>query len=351
MNRLDRALGILLLLRGGKRVSAPELSKRFEVSARTIYRDIAALAELGVPVFAEPGRGGGFRLMSGYFVPPVMFTTGEMTSLLVGLALLRRLKARPFAADLDTAEQKLLAAVPEHLRQAIARAPHIIGFERTPADLFHPEPESLPEGDAYDDTVSATISTFLQGTLDRKALALQYCSPYRGDERRKHEERLIVAPCGLFWDRERWYLVGKKRGRDRVQLWRADRVTLIEPDISRPDESAFDFDVNRLLGRQWLREAMAHWIKSSPVTLRLTQAQADRLRQDWYYRHAQYRDAGDGGVLLTFGEDDQARVFELLRWLGPGAALVEPAAWRAAFRAELEAMLEADRQMDLRASN
>ena len=63
MNRLDRGLGILLVLRDGKAISATELSRRFEVSTRTIYRDIETLSSLGVPVYAEMGRAGGFRLV------------------------------------------------------------------------------------------------------------------------------------------------------------------------------------------------------------------------------------------------------------------------------------------------
>src|SRR5689334_10562327 len=102
MNRLDRALGILLVLRGGKAISAAELSRRFEVSTRTIYRDVGALSALGVPVYAEMGRAGGFRLAEGYFLPPVMFSVREGISLVLGLGLLRNLRASPFAAERET---------------------------------------------------------------------------------------------------------------------------------------------------------------------------------------------------------------------------------------------------------
>jgi len=116
MNRLDRALGILLLLRGGRAFSAAELSRRFEVSTRTIYRDVDMLCTLGVPIYAEMGRAGGFRLVEGYFLPPITFSVGEATSLLTGLALLGRLRVRPFSADLAAAGDKLLAEVAERLR-------------------------------------------------------------------------------------------------------------------------------------------------------------------------------------------------------------------------------------------
>src|SRR5262245_23815104 len=154
MNRLDRALGILLLLRSGKTLSAAELSRRFEVSTRTIYRDVEMLAAVGVPIYAEMGRDGGFRLAEGYFLPPGMVAVGEAVSLLLGLTLLRRLRARPFAAELETSGQKLLAAVPDQLRAALAHAQQIVGFERLPADIFHPErPDSAPSGGGADEGV------------------------------------------------------------------------------------------------------------------------------------------------------------------------------------------------------
>jgi predicted DNA-binding transcriptional regulator YafY len=84
---------------------------------------------------------------------------------------------------------------------------------------------------------------------------------------------------------------------------------------------------------------MEHWRQRAPVTIRLLPAQAQRLQQDWYYRHAHFVPDPPAHVLMTFGEQDSAIVLELLRWLGPGAELLEPAAWRAKLREELQQML------------
>jgi predicted DNA-binding transcriptional regulator YafY len=127
MHRFDRALGILLLLRSGATVSAAELARRFEVSQRTIYRDVETLSAVGVPVYAEMGRNGGFRLLPGYFLPPITFSRGEATALLVGVAMLRRLRTTPFASELETATQKVLAALPDATRDAIRRVEGVIG--------------------------------------------------------------------------------------------------------------------------------------------------------------------------------------------------------------------------------
>ncbi len=334
MNRFDRILGILLYLRSGKSVSASQLAERFEVSSRTIYRDMEALSSLGVPVYAERGREGGFQLLEGYFLPPLMFSTTEAISLLLGVAFLHNLKAKPFEAELETAEQKLLVAMPDRLRTILEDARRIIGFEDITHDAFHPEPDLASVNANSRLSRSKIVSIFLQAILNGKTVEIQYLSPYR-----QNATTFKADPFGVFWDRDRWYLVGKQHGReDSPRFWRADRVFKVWP--AGPLESSHpEFDVQRLLGHNWLKAAMATWSRSAPVKIRVTSAQAERLRQDWYYRHAAYQPLDDGCFLMTFGEDNCEIVLELLRWLGPGAELIEPEKWRQAVRDELRQML------------
>jgi len=336
MNRFDRALAILLLLQGGTMLSAADLAKRLEVSKRTIYRDIDTLATVGVPVYAEPGREGGFRLMEGYFVPPVAFSVGEATSLLIGLVLLDRLRVKPFANDLETAQRKLLAAVPEHLQSVLAQARELIRFEALPHDTFHPEQVSEHEAvPAEGLSESQIITVFLQSLFNGEAVTLEYLSPYG-----QRASTQVQVPKGLVWDRDQWYLVANRADKEgAARFWRVDRVRAIAP-AHRSLAKQPPFDLDPLLGRQWLTEAMSHWAETAPVRIRLTTAQAQRLKQDWYYSHARYAELASGAVEIFFGESNRAFVFELLRWLGPGAELLEPHDWRAAFVEELRGMVD-----------
>jgi predicted DNA-binding transcriptional regulator YafY len=355
MHRIDRALGILLLLRDGASLSAAGLARRFEVSKRTIYRDVETLGMIGVPVYAARGREGGFRLMEGYFLPPVMFSRTEAVSLLMAVTMLRSLRARPFPAELETAEEKLLAAMPGHLRRVLSDAHKVLGAEAAPTDPFHPEAgetqDAPPASGEPGGTVQATaeshaVSAFLQGILDRRLLSLRYRSPYRAND-----DRLQVEPLGIFWDRNRWYLVGRPGhtqesgatgNKEGFRFWRADRVLELRTSmVPTPGDPAFD--VREQLDRKWLGPAMRAWAEESPVRLLITCAQWERLKTDWYYQHARYEQQPGGEVLMTFGEDNREVLFDLLRWLGPGAELIEPSAWRADFRTELEQMLEAYR--------
>ncbi len=337
MQRFDRILGILLFLRSRRSVSASELAQHFAVSTRTIYRDIEALSALGVPVYAERGREGGFQLLEGYFLPPLMFSRDEAVSLLLGLTFLRRLRAQPFPAEIALAEQKILAALPDNLRAMLARAEKIVGFEDLPRDIFHPEPEpstSVLPGAQVESHESGVIRAFLQAILSGQSILLHYRSPYR-----QESQVFSVEPQGLFWDRDRWYLAGQEIADKRVpRIWRADRVVRIKLQLASAGEQG-DFDVSALLGHRWLREAMEHWRACAPVKIRLTTAQAERLRQDWYYQHACFEPLTENTVMMSFGESNPSIALELLRWLGPGAELVEPQGWREMAKAELQAML------------
>lgn len=326
---------MLLLLRDGRVVSARALADRFEVSKRTIYRDLELLSSQGVPLDTEPGRSGGVRLGEGYFLPPVTLGPEEAVSLLLGAIMTRKLGVAPFTRELDDAERKLLAVLPERTRSEMERAARLIGFEAVPDDLLHPERDEAAAGrdPAAARAERDAAAAFLRAILSRSRLTITYNSPYRGPE-----PKTEVEPEGLVWDRDRWYLAGKADGKRR--MWRADRVASFGPGRSMPPVP-LGADVSELLGRRWLKEAMEGWREFSPVRIRMSVAQAARLSRDWYFGNAEFRKAPGGKTDMLYGERDADNAAALVRWLGPGAELVEPKEWRAGIREGLVMMAEA----------
>lgn len=327
VTRLDRALGVLLLLSQGRPWTAARLAQHFEVTERTIYRDIELLGELGVPVVGERGAGGGYRLLEGFVLPPLNLTRREAIALVLGVTILHSLNTTPFRAALETAEGKLLSALPGDVRRVLARARELIAFERVAEDTFHRErtpPQPGIEAEAVD--------AYVQAILDGVSVRVAYASPYRAGP-----ETLDVVPLGLLWDRDRWYLVADAQGEPETRMLRADRVTAIHA-VRRLERAPAD-DVRALLGRSWLGGAMRRWIEAAPepVRLRLTPEQAERLRRDWFYGRARF-ELVDGEHRVTYAEASRERVFELVRWLGPGAELLEPAAWREALREQFASL-------------
>lgn len=334
VTRLERALGILLQLSGGAVRTAPDLAAYFRVAVRTIYRDVEMLALLGVPVVGGRGQGGGYRIDDNYLVPAVAFSRAEATALLLTLSLVRSLRVTPLAGDLATAEKKLLATLPKTLRPLAEQASRLIVFERAASDVFHADP-SLVEELAPVSEESRAVDTFLGAILSRTRVDLHYRSPYRSKPK-VHD----VDALGLLWDRDYWYLVAARVDKTEPLLFRADRVQSIKATTLKQQRDG-DFDVRSLLGRAWLTSAMQSWAKSDGVTIRMNDVQAERLKSDWYYRHAIWTAEPEGGWLMQFSEGDRDLVFALLRWLGPGAELVAPESWRSVFHQQLIGMANA----------
>jgi predicted DNA-binding transcriptional regulator YafY len=336
MQRFDRILGILLFLRSGQIVSASELARHFAISTRTVYRDLETLSLLGVPLYAERGREGGFQLLEGYFLPPLMFTQNEAVAVLLGLALQKNLRVTPFPTEALMAEKKLLAALPERLRAVLTKTENIIGVEKLPEDIFHPETGFTTRKEPEDNVVlneSDIISTFFQAILEGKQVAFQYPS-----RRTQQGYEIQISPYGLFWDRNHWYLVGRPSNRSEAWTWRSDRIIDIRP-LKHGGTTLDEFDIRKMLGRSWLKDAITQWSQQAPVKILLFPRQAERLQQDWYYRHARFEQLENGQIMMTFGESDATIVLELLRWLGPEAELIEPREWRAKVREDLQQML------------
>ncbi|WP_298983008.1 WYL domain-containing protein [uncultured Roseibium sp.] len=314
MNPIERALGILLLLTGGKLVPATALAERFQVSLRTIYRDIDRLIALGVPVDAERGAEGGYRLASGYLQPPVALTRNETAALLAAMALVRSSRTVPLAAELGSAEKKLLASLPKSVHGLLKDADRIVGIEPIPPDIFHSGTKAEPTEDWQ-----TALDGFMAGILDSKRVRFEHVNPSRRTVK-SHD----VEPFGVMFDRDLWYLAGRCVDTDLLKVYRADRVRSLEVSglFFRPDK---DFSIKSLTGGAWLSQAMRRWEKEEDIAeILITPHQARKLSADWYYRHAIFTPAEDGRVLISIPSTERARILPLVRWLGPGAELLGP---------------------------
>ncbi|MGE0212462.1 MAG: helix-turn-helix transcriptional regulator [Parvibaculaceae bacterium] len=316
MNPIERALGIVLALSGTKLVPAAELSRHFEVSIRTIYRDMDRLLRLGVPVEGTRGNEGGYKLAEGYLQPPVGLTREETAALLVALALVRGLKATPLASELDTAEKKLLLSLPSAARALLKDGSRIVGVEAAPEDIFHWEKEVSKPLDG-----GPAVDAFITGILKGRRVRLLYENPYRNTVR-EHE----VEPQGILFDRDRWYLIGRSLEYGDERLWRADKAHTVTVSglAFRPDR---EFTVQRYTGRAWLAAGMARWLEEdrrSVSRIRLTPALAGQLKRDWFYRQARFTEEEGGAILMEVPEVDPRSILPLMRWLGPDAELIAP---------------------------
>jgi predicted DNA-binding transcriptional regulator YafY len=200
MNRTDRLYAIVEELRARcpRAVSASKLAERFEVSARTVERDVLALQEAGVPIYAETGRLGGYALDAARTLPPVNFTPAEAAAIAVTLSATT---ASPFAASARAALTKIMAAMSE---KDVAAARELGGRVL----LFSPSDERPPP-------VPRAVE---EAIMDRRVVRLRYV-----DKNGRETDR-VVEPLAVVGVTPNWYLSAWCRLREDVRVFRVDRI-------------------------------------------------------------------------------------------------------------------------------
>ena len=202
MNRTDRLYAIAEVLRATapRARSARELAERFEVSARTIERDISALQQSGVPIWATPGPGGGYSVDPEMTLPPLNFTADEATAIAVALAASGPI---PFGDAARAALRKLVAAMSSTSREGARELVGRIHLLQQRGQL-----ETTPVVRAVETAVT-----------QRKVLELDYVD--RDGQRTDHR---LVEPYGLAGSEDHWYLMAWCRLRDGGRSFRLDRI-------------------------------------------------------------------------------------------------------------------------------
>lgn len=314
--RASRLLRILLLLESQERTTAAALARDLEVSERTVYRDLDALAAAGVPVYGVPGEGGGYRLVAGY--------RSRLTSLHADEADALALAGLPDAAAqlglssvLAAAQTKLAAALPEELR---GRAGRIV-------DRFHLDDRRWFDGG---DEAVPHLAAIADAVWAARRIRVTYG---RGD----HPARRTLHPLGLVLKAGRWYLVATHRG--QVRTYRVGRVRSVETlDLPALRPAGFD------LADAW-RAAQAAFdarLHAMPVTVRVGDAGLAALRR--HVVAVAGRDlvvdepAGDGWRRARFLTESVEVAHALLLQLGADVEVVAPAELRARTVATVRAM-------------
>ncbi|MFI7531209.1 helix-turn-helix transcriptional regulator [Nocardia salmonicida] len=316
--RASRLVQLLLLLQAGGGATASELARQLEVSVRTVYRDVEALSEAGVPVYSEPGRGGGVRLIDGYRTRLTGLTSDEADAvLLAGLP--------GAAADLGlgtvlaTAQLKMLAALPPELR---GRATRIA--ERVHIDMpgWFARPDETP-----------TLATVADALWHDRRLAITY-------HRRDRTVERTLDPLGLVMKAGTWYLIAREHS--DIRSYRAGRIaTAVSTGESFTRPADFDLAVHwqdsaEQFARSMLRVS-AH-CRISTAHLSLLRLMNDPAAVREALASAGPPDA-DGWADITIPAESYEVLAHALLPLGQHVEVLDPPELRASMTATAAAML------------
>jgi len=205
LKKLDRVTAILTQLQSRPLVRAQDLAEKFDVSIRTIYRDVKTLENAGIPIIGEAGSG--YSLMDGYKLPPVMFTKEEVLSFITAEKLMQKFSHQSLGNHYQTAMEKVRSVLRYSDRNLIENIEKQI-------DIFNYQPKT-------EDTIKNIIPTILESIAEKKQLTIEYKTV---DSKVSHR---TIEAVGIFFEFNYWYIMAYCILRNDFRQFRVDRILQI----------------------------------------------------------------------------------------------------------------------------
>lgn len=291
---------------------AEDMAEYFGVSVRTIYRDLRALEEAGLPVAAEAGKG--YSLVEGYHLPPVMFTQEEAGAMLVGAQLAEHLGDRSIRPHARSGFMKITAVLPPDRKEYLERLHN--------ATAIHLRRVFPTEQDR------ANLTTVQEGVARRRVLRIVYVS--RSQEQRTERD---VEPLGVVYYADNWHMLGYCRLRQGIRDFRADRIEKIAMlEETFPERK--DFVLDRHMENFFRGEGKSHPVR---VLFTHNSARFATERDRFGFIEEAQRDEG---TEMTFRFPDLCQFARWLLGFSPDIRILEPPELKDIMRDLARGMLE-----------
>jgi len=299
MNRIDRLTAILIQLQTKKWITASEIADRYEISQRTVYRDMRALEEAGVPIGSEAGKG--YFIVEGYHLPPVMFTREEAGAMLIAGKLVDKMTDDSVRKWYLSATDKIKSVMPETEKTALEEM-------NAQVEVFHARQR---RGAEYPDNFLTTIQ---QALGKGRCLKIDYHASYN----QERTSGRIIDPLGLVFYGNAWHLIGYCKMRQEMRDFRVDRILKMEiteecTSEKRPGEL-----------KEYFKDL---WLSSDlfEVKVWFDESLATSLGSSKYYFGYIDEYPEGGGVIMSFAVNDYSYIAHWLLSFGLKIKIIQPA--------------------------
>lgn len=306
-----RLISMILLLQSRPTWKAGELADELGVSERTVHRYMGMLEELGIPLYSERGPYGGFALVRGYKLPPLIFTAEEATVLYMGANLVGEVWGQTYKDAVTAVTAKLDNVLPDDLRQEVASARQSLVISGLAARDYRPwEP----------------MIHMLRGCIvGRRCVRLIYQSFALEETCRDIEPYALTFHGGL------WYLVGFCRLRQAMRTFRVDRIQQVTP-LKMPFTIPRDFSA-----RDYITQTLS-FEQNYSVVVHIAAGVAPHIRERYGHWMA-LTEHPDGSVTAQFGASTLEWATGWVLSYGRAVQVLEPPELIACVQAEAEAVL------------
>ena len=295
MNRIDRISAILIQLQSRRVVKAQDIANRFDISLRTVYRDIKTLEEAGIPLIGEAGVG--YSIMDGYRLPPVMFTKEEATAFLTAEKFVEKL------TDTSTSG---------HYQSAMFKVRAVLKSQEK--DMLESMDGNIEVFKGHRNTIIADndhIQTILNSIAAKQVLALEYFALHSQENTQRE-----IEPVGIFFLESFWHAIAWCRLRNDYRDFRIDRIKQLKTT-----------DKKFLNQHPTLKDYIAHTAKvkhMETVVMRVEQSVYSMLSQQKYYSGFVSERNVDGMVEMTFLTSSLEGFARWFVMFGDSAEIISP---------------------------
>ncbi len=273
MNRIDRLTAILIQLQTKRVVKAEEIADRFDISLRTVYRDVKALMEAGVPIGSEAGKG--YFIVDGYHLPPVMFSQEEASAMLTAGKLVEKMTDDSVRKAYESALLKIKSVLNDHDKDYLENLQSSIQVFRFPDQQAEPANEYMSE-------VTRAVSR-------KEVLHINYYSANTGEATERK-----VEPIGMVYYSGRWHLIAWCRLRNGYRDFRVDLIRSLK-------STGENFDSRNLLTLQeYFNRLTQEHQGMQKVTVIFDKSVAKFVRHAKYYYGYVSEDVLENAVRMTF---------------------------------------------------
>ncbi|QGU96180.1 WYL domain-containing protein [Clostridium bovifaecis] len=195
----------LIMYVNTKRIfTAQDVAYEFNVSVRTAHRYLMEISELGVPLYTDQGRNGGYRILENRALPPIIFDENEASAIFFAFQSLKYYKSLPFDTNIDSASKKLYFSLPDDIKKKIRRLEFVLSFWNPKRDIDSP-----------------FLKEIIEAAIKNNIVIIDYQSKTKNNLRE-------VKPIGVYAYDGLWYMPALDIKKDKVLLFRVDRILSLE---------------------------------------------------------------------------------------------------------------------------
>lgn len=289
--RIDRMLAITILLLNRKRISARELARKFEVSVRTIYRDLDAIDLAGIPIVSYSGNNGGYGIMDNYKLDRQLLTLNDMLSMLSALKGINRTLGNK---DLDGAIDKITSLVPKEKTRELNQY-----LEQFVIDI-------LPWG--FGEKQKQILSNLHQAILNCSLVNITY------RDRNGEKSQRVIEPMTLLFKGYTWYLFAFCRERNDFRMFRLSRISQMESMIK-------NFERKNMSHKQMFSSGDDN---QKYIDIKLKFSPRVKVRIEDYFAEEQIQSLDDGYMIVNIRFPLDEWVYSFIMGFADNVEVLEP---------------------------